>query len=496
MRLTSLYLEAINYTSHKPQLDSLSKQLNKTPQEIITLIEPITDAARYVEWILRQLKTNTVRLPEDAGRVKQLLIDFDHYKSIGAADINRDIGSYKTIHDLEAVIDKLKGVDLKGRAETRQEYRAGTQWVNESQNYKLLKITTPEAAAHYGLNTKWCTSNPKTAKKYLKKGPLYIIFKKQQEGKLKKLYQYTHDYSQFMDILDKPIRPDKEIQQLIKPPLDSKLEILVGFCVFIGSRWPEAEPIIAKNSRWAYFYVRDVLKRPWPEAEPTISKDPAFAYHYARGALKRPWSEAEPYIAKDSIWAWYYARYVLEDRFLEAEPYIAKSPQWAYYYALDILKHPWPEAEPYIIQDPCWAYFYAQNILKRRWPEAEPVIVQNPEWACYYAKNVLRRPWPEAEPTMIQDAKWIHYYAKNVLEHPWPEAEPHIARIPHLAYQYAVDVLKGRFPAAEPAIANDSEFAYCYAIHVLKRPWPEAEPTIVKNPEHWTIYAQHFNIES
>ena len=120
MRLISLYLEAINYASHKPQLDSLSKQFNKTPQEIIALVEPITDTTRYVEWILRQLKTSTIRLPEDANRVKQLLIDFDHYKSIGAANINKDIGSYKTIYDLEAVIDKLKGVDLKGRAETRQ----------------------------------------------------------------------------------------------------------------------------------------------------------------------------------------------------------------------------------------------------------------------------------------------------------------------------------------------------------------------------------------
>ena len=155
MRLTSLYLEAINYASHKPQLDSLAKQFGKTPQEIIVLVEPITDVVRYVEWILRQLKTHIIRLPEDTDRIKQLLIDFDHYKSIGSANINKDIGSYKTIHDLETVIDKLKGVDLKGRAETRQEYRAGTQWVNESQNYKLLKITTPEAAAHYGLNTKW-----------------------------------------------------------------------------------------------------------------------------------------------------------------------------------------------------------------------------------------------------------------------------------------------------------------------------------------------------
>jgi len=461
MRLISLYLEAINYVSHKPQLDSLAKQLGKTPQEIIAWIEPITDAARYVEWILKQLKTNTIRLPEDANRIKQLLMDFDHYKSIGATDINKDIGSYKTTHDLETVIDKLKGIDLKGRAETRQEYRAGTQWVNESQNYKLLKITTPEAAAHYALNTKWCTSNPQTAKTYLKEGPLYIIFRKQSDGRLKKLYQYTYDYSQFMDILDKPIKPDKEIQRLIKPPLDSEPEILVRFCLFVGSRWPEAEPIMTKDPEWAYGYARGILKGRFPEAEPYIAKDPGLAYDYAVNILKYPWPEAESYIAKD--------------------------PKWAYYYARDVLKRPWPEAEPCIIKDSAWAYYYAKDVLERPWPEAEPTIIQDPVRACFYARDVLGHPWPEAEPTIAQDPH-AYWYAVDVLKRPWPEAEPHIARKPAYAYGYAKDVLKRPWPEAEPYIAKDPCWAYYYAQDVLKGCFPEAESTIVQNLGYWMSY--------
>ena len=365
MRLTFLYLEAINYASHKPQLDSLSKQLGKTPQEIIAWIEPITDAARYVEWILKQLKTNTIRLPEDAGRVKQLLTDFGHYKSIGATDINRDIGSYRTIHDLEAVIDKLKGVDLKGRAEIRQEYREGTQWVKESLNYKILKITTPEAAAHYALNTKWCTSNLETAKEYLEEGPLYIVFQKQPGGKLEKLYQYAYNYSQFMDVLDRSVKPDREIQQLIKPSLDSKSEILVRFCILVDSRWLEAEPYIVKDSKWAYYYAVGVLRRRWPEAEPVIVKD----------------------------------------------------PEWAYYYIINVLRRSWPEAELTIAKDPGWGYFYAQYVLRCPWPEAEPIIMQSPRWAYRYARYVLRRPWPEAEPTIAKDLKcWTQYKQRFNIE--------------------------------------------------------------------------------
>jgi len=443
MRLISLYLEAINYTSHKPQLDSLSKQLGKTPQEIIALVEPITDIARYVEWILKQLKINTIRLPEDASRIKQLLIDFDHYKSIGAANINKDIGSYKTIHDLEAVIDKLKSVDLKGRAETRQEYREGNQWIKESPNYKILKITTPEAAAHYALNTKWCTSNPETAKIYLEEGPLYIIFKKQPDGKLKKFYQYTHDYSQFMDILDISVKPDKEIQQLIKPPLNSEPEILAGFCMLTGSRWPEAEPTIAKDPERAFNYASHILKGHFPEAEPYIAKDPVYAYYYAFGILK--------------------------ERFLEAEPYIAKDPAMAYYYTRDVLRRPWPEAEPYIAQNPTWAYDYAKYVSEGRFPEAEPYIAQDPVIAYHYALSILRRPWPEAEPTIIKN--------------------------PEYAYNYAKRVLKGRFLEAEPIIIQNPGWAYCYAIDILKRPWPEAELYIAQDLKYWNHYKLHFNIK-
>ena len=382
-----MYFEAMNYASHKPQLDSLSKQLGKTPQEIIALVEPITNTVRYVEWILRQLKTNTVRLPEDANRVKQLLMDFDHYKSIGSVDINRDIGSYKTIHDLEAVIDKLKGIDFKGRAETRQEYRAGTQWVNESPNYKLLKITTPEAAAHYALNTKWCTSDPEIAKRHLRKGPLYIIFKKQSDRKFKKLYQYTHDYLQFMDILDVSVKPDKEIQQLVKPPLNSEQEILAGFCAFMGSRWPEAEPYIAKDPQWACYYARNILQERFPEAEPCIAQDPKLVYIYIQDVLKRHWPEAEQYVAKDPGWAYRYARDVLKRPWSEVEPIIAQSPMYTYNYAEGILEHPWQEAELTISRDPIFAYCYAVDVLKHPWPEAESYIAKNLEYWNHYKQH-------------------------------------------------------------------------------------------------------------
>jgi len=75
---------------------------------------------------------------------------------------------------------------------------------------------------------------------------------------------------------------------------------------------PKLEPVIMKDPRSAYYYVKDVRERRWPEAEPYIMKDAMRAYMYARHILKRRWPEAEPYIMKDnSSWNWwsYYKRH-------------------------------------------------------------------------------------------------------------------------------------------------------------------------------------------
>jgi len=95
---------------------------------------------------------------------------------------------------------------------------------------------------------------------------------------------------------------------------------------------PKLEPAIMKDPRYAYWYARDILKRPWPEAEPYIMKDPEYACYYARDVLKRRWPEAEPYIMKDPMQAYWYADIVLNDRWPEAEPYIMKDKHiWVQY---------------------------------------------------------------------------------------------------------------------------------------------------------------------
>lgn len=49
----------------------------------------------------------------------------------------------------------------------------------------------------------------------------------------------------------------------------------------IEGRWPEAEPYIMRDRKWAYYYAEDVIEGRWPEAEPFIMEDAEIAYFYA-----------------------------------------------------------------------------------------------------------------------------------------------------------------------------------------------------------------------
>jgi hypothetical protein len=94
-------------------------------------------------------------------------------------------------------------------------------------------------------------------------------------------------------------------------------------CMNNYSRWIEAEPVIMKNSYYAYRYARDIIKGRWPEAEPHILMNSWHSYEYAKYVIMGRWPEAEPIIMK-STQAPQYARDILKERWLEAEPYMDK----------------------------------------------------------------------------------------------------------------------------------------------------------------------------
>jgi hypothetical protein len=74
----------------------------------------------------------------------------------------------------------------------------------------------------------------------------------------------------------------------------------------------DLEPIIIKNSCYAYFYAKDVIKGRWLEAENIISTSPLHIYWYAKYVIrgKLPERMHNAMILYADIWAKEYLDFI------------------------------------------------------------------------------------------------------------------------------------------------------------------------------------------
>lgn len=122
--------------------------------------------------------------------------------------------------------------------------------------------------------------------------------------------------------------------------------------VNISEREPTLEPFILEYPKHAYFYAKQILKKPWKEAEKTIlggeytgTVSAEYVYLYAKNVLKSRWKEGERALLK-----------------------LAKDVENGYYWAED--------ARNYLA-------VYAKNVVKGRWKEAESLIAQSKNIGVY-----------------------------------------------------------------------------------------------------------------
>ena len=93
---------------------------------------------------------------------------------------------------------------------------------------------------------------------------------------------------------------------------------------------PKLESTIAKDAEHAYWYAVFV-KGKFPEGEPAIAKNPKFARLYAAAIGKGRWRPGEAAIATDARESYEYAK-IIQGRFPAGEAAIAKSPRFSAYY--------------------------------------------------------------------------------------------------------------------------------------------------------------------
>ena len=93
------------------------------------------------------------------------------------------------------------------------------------------------------------------------------------------------------------------------------------------------EHLWQQDAEFAYYYARNVIKKPWPPGEAAIARDAQLAYYYAANVIRKPWPPGEAAIAGDAEWAYRYARGVIEGPWPPGEAAIAGDDEWAYLYA-------------------------------------------------------------------------------------------------------------------------------------------------------------------
>ena len=143
----------------------------------LRIYDPTGERGEYLKYIVAQLRTNNIALPEDGGRLRQTLKFFHNNKNTQQwkdlklpTDLMGKKSSISNWRNLEEIHHKLnpeegEAVDFTSKRQKERGIKEGYQLVAEVEvpnKYKTLytiyKITEPEAAQFLGKGTKWCTT--------------------------------------------------------------------------------------------------------------------------------------------------------------------------------------------------------------------------------------------------------------------------------------------------------------------------------------------------
>ena len=123
--------------------------------------------------------------------------------------------------------------------------------------------------------------------------------------------------------------------------------------------------------------------------EASIAKDSKLAYEYAHDIIRKPFPAGEDAIAKDGYQSFKYANDILHKRFPKGEPAIAKDPWNSLFYAVHVLHGRFKAGEHAIATKNIHTPFrYAKEVIKGRFPEGEAQINASPEYKNKYEKFI------------------------------------------------------------------------------------------------------------
>ena len=153
------------------------------------------------QWIVNKYRQKQFR-QEDHPRIKEALSNFEKYKGkLKEAGKPTDINQYKSLSDVEDVVEPHIGKVSSGKEKKRQIKSEGADLIHSGNGVTIHHIKNEQAACAYGANTKWCTAGKENNmfNHYNKYGPIHVI---QHQGRK---YQFHTTSKQFMDEKDNPV---------------------------------------------------------------------------------------------------------------------------------------------------------------------------------------------------------------------------------------------------------------------------------------------------
>lgn len=150
----------------KPNAEELAKEYLRQ----IAQFDP-TQGKTYMQFLVKQVAANQIRLPEDGPPLKETLETFMNGSRKKEWKGERDIMRYAHWRDLQKAC-----MEYAKEAESKTVPSSETAWVNKAKegserivdvdvktktgltNYVVVKVSTPIAVTVYGRGTQWCTS--------------------------------------------------------------------------------------------------------------------------------------------------------------------------------------------------------------------------------------------------------------------------------------------------------------------------------------------------
>ena len=282
----------------------LSKKYNVSEEDIRDLAnsDPTNNKA-YLEWIIRH--RGELRDPQHTQDVLKV---FEKAKK-SRFPISKDINSYKSLQDLESSLQSYSQSEQEykpKKEQTRDAIREGQEVLHNKPPYKVIRVSTSEAAARLFRGTEWCIKDPKWYNIENVGGFYYV----EKDNKPYVLVQ--EESNQFKDVNDKEISDTIKFEEIIpllnvalglglkRPELFSKYTMMDY--VRIHGRDKKIEEIFKQDPFWVWWYAVNIIKGRWYEAEDTIKQDPEWAFNYIYDIIQGPWVEGEEAIKKDPKW--------------------------------------------------------------------------------------------------------------------------------------------------------------------------------------------------